>query len=151
MSVKLNLGCGYRKIEGYINIDIRPEVGPDMVLDISEGLPYDNEIDEIRAVDFLEHVPIGRTISTIESIWKALKHHGKFYSVTPSTDGRGAFQDPTHVSFWNKNSFWYYMDDEHRNLYGIKAKFIGELRDVITDPANKIHHVEAILYAVKGK
>jgi len=28
----------------------------------------------------------------------------------PSTDGRGAFQDPTHVSYWNENSFLYYTD-----------------------------------------
>ena len=35
----------------------------------------------------------------------------------PSTDGRGAWQDPTHVSFWNEHSFWYYTD---RN----KAQFI---------------------------
>ena len=28
----------------------------------------------------------------------------------PSTDGRGAFQDPTHVSFWNENSFTYYTE-----------------------------------------
>ena len=28
-------------------------------------------------------------------------------SSTPSTDGRGAFQDPSHVAFYNENSFWY--------------------------------------------
>ena len=33
-------------------------------------------------------------------------------TLTPSTDGRGAFQDPTHVSFWNSNSFWYYTRPE---------------------------------------
>jgi hypothetical protein len=33
-------------------------------------------------------------------------------TITPSTDGRGAFQDPTHVSFWNSNSFWYYTRPE---------------------------------------
>lgn len=35
----------------------------------------------------------------------------------PSTDGRGAWQDPTHVSFWNENSFWYYTQSS-------KAKYI---------------------------
>ena len=32
------------------------------------------------------------------------------FSEIPSTDGRGAFQDPTHVSYWNENSFLYYTD-----------------------------------------
>ena len=31
-------------------------------------------------------------------------------SLTPSTDGRGAYQDPTHVAFYNENSFWYYTN-----------------------------------------
>ena len=37
---------------------------------------------------------------------------GWFLALTPSADGRGAFQDPTHVSFWNSNSFWYYTRHE---------------------------------------
>jgi O-antigen biosynthesis protein len=28
-------------------------------------------------------------------------------SQTPSTNGCGAFQDPTHVSFWSSNSIWH--------------------------------------------
>ena len=35
----------------------------------------------------------------------------------PPTDGRGAWQDPTHVSFWNEHSFWYYTNKN-------KAEFI---------------------------
>ena len=30
----------------------------------------------------------------------------------PSTDGQGTFQDPTHVSFWNSNSIWFYTRPE---------------------------------------
>jgi O-antigen biosynthesis protein len=33
---------------------------------------------------------------------------GWLLAATPSTDVRGAFQDPTNCSFWNvPNSFWY--------------------------------------------
>ena len=61
--IKLNLGSGKRKLEGYVNIDNRPEVDPDVVCDVIEGLPYhDNSINEVRAFDFLEHIPIGKTI-----------------------------------------------------------------------------------------
>ena len=34
-------------------------------------------------------------------------------SMTPSTDGRGAFQDPTHVAFYNQNSFWYFTERQY--------------------------------------
>ncbi len=43
---------------------------------------------------------------------RCLTRHGWLLTLTPSTDGRGAFQDPTHVSFWNSNSFWYYTRPE---------------------------------------
>jgi len=149
--MKLNLGCGYRKIDDFVNIDIRSSVDPDLVCDVTKGLPMrENTIDYIVAFDFLEHVPIGSTIYVIEEIYRVLKPDGKFEHLTPSTDGRGAFQDPTHVSFWNINSWLYYMDDQYRDLYDINAKFTGEIRDLVTDDAHHIIHTHGILKAVKN-
>ena len=149
--MKLNLGSGLRKIDGYINIDNRAEVKPDVICDVPEGLPYpDNSIDEVRAFDFLEHIPLGKTILVIEEIYRVLKPDGFFEHFTPSTDGRGAFQDPTHISFWNYNSWLYYTDDSHRELYGIQAKFnIVQLRDVISNNALRVIHTHGIMEAVK--
>ena len=122
--ISLNLGCGYRKLDGFINIDNRAEVNPDLLCNVIEGLPYDdNSVDVVRADDFLEHIPIGKTVQVVTEIWRVLKPGGIFESSTPSTDGRGAFQDPTHVSFWNRNSWLYYSDPAYRNLYGIEADF----------------------------
>lgn len=148
--IKLNLGCGFRKQKEYINIDNRKETNPDLLCDITNGLPYDNDsIDEIKAFDFLEHIPPDKVIFVIEEIFRVLKNNGKFEHFTPSTDGRGAFQDPTHKSFWNINSWFYFMDDNYRNLYNIKAKFKGENINYITDNMNKIAHVYGNLYSVK--
>jgi SAM-dependent methyltransferase len=137
----LNLGCGYRKIPGYINIDIRPEVNPDLVCDCSEGLPFkDGSVQKVRAFDFLEHIPTGKTVRMIEEIWRVFEPGVEFESLTPSTDGRGAFQDPFHVSFWCANSWLYYMDDAYRDLYGIKAKFEGKVQDYVTSKELRIIH-----------
>jgi predicted SAM-dependent methyltransferase len=129
--MKLNLGCGYNHMPGYVNIDNRPEVNPDLLCDVLGGLPYgDNTVEKVFARDFLEHIPIGKVIGVIENIWRVLKFDGIFESITPSTDGRGAFQDPTHVSFWNQNSWLYYSEPHLRKLYGIKANFeIVEIYD----------------------
>ncbi len=147
---KLNLGSGFRPLTGFINIDSRYEVHPDRICDITQGLHYpNNSVDEVRAFDFLEHIPLGKTVFVIEEIWRVLCPGGIFVSFTPSTDGRGAFQDPTHLSFWNSNSWIYYMDDAHRNLYGIKAKFKGQIEDKVTSAELKIVHTLARLEAVK--
>ena len=150
-AVRLNLGCGYRKLDGYINIDNRKEIEPDACVDIICGLPYsDSSIDEIIASDFLEHIPIGKVIFVMEEIWRVLKPNGIFESLTPSTDGRGAFQDPTHVSFWNKNSWLYYSNKEYRDLYNIKANFdIIKLEDMVTNQSIKIIHTHVIAKATK--
>ena len=150
--MKLNLGAGFRPQAGYINIDNRPEVEPDLLCDIEIGLPYDDDsIDEIRAVDFLEHVHQDKVIFVIEEIWRVLKDGGLFYSLTPSTAGIGAFMDFNHRSYWNLGSFLYFTDDAYRRLYGTKAKFQGEVRDTIIDHRlRNIIHTEATMYAVKS-
>ncbi|MCJ7747939.1 MAG: class I SAM-dependent methyltransferase [Desulfobacterales bacterium] len=135
--LKLNLGSGYQKLDGFVNIDFRPETNPDLCIDVIKGLPYeDNSVDEVRAFDFLEHIPTDKTITVIEEIYRVLKADGRFESFIPSTDGRGAFQDPTHRSFWNRNSWFYYSLPAYRRLYGIKADFEIEVcEDLVDKPA----------------
>jgi predicted SAM-dependent methyltransferase len=51
---KLNLGCGKRKQDGFINIDNRAEFEPDLICDIINGLPFeDDSVDMVLANDFL--------------------------------------------------------------------------------------------------
>ena len=54
---KLNIGCGYVKKEGFINIDISKSVNPDTVVDIEKGLPFkDNTFDYIYSSNVLEEI-----------------------------------------------------------------------------------------------
>lgn len=150
--LKLNLGSGYQKLDGFVNIDSRPETGPDLCIDVAQGLPYvDNSVDEVRAFDFLEHIPADKMIFVMEEIHRVLKPGGKFESLTPSTDGRGAFQDPTHRSFWNRNSWFYYSLPAYRKLYGIKAEFeIRVCEDKLDNPAEwNIVHTYVVAIAKK--
>lgn len=113
----------------------------------------DSSIEEIRAHDIIEHLPNPR--QTMHEIWRVLQPGGKAEIVVPTSDGRGAFQDPTHLAYppFNRNSFFYYTDgDPHRKRfgepYGIKARFrvISERTDRLPDEVVKL---SILLEAVK--
>lgn len=54
---KLNIGCGPKKKEGFINIDISKKVNPDMVVNIENGLPFkDNTFNYIYSCNVLEEI-----------------------------------------------------------------------------------------------
>lgn len=149
---KVDLGAAHGKPQGWIGVDIRPWPGVDYACEVPP-LPFDSHsIGIVRAVDFLEHVP--DQVGLMNEIWRVLTDGGWLLSRTPSTDGRGAFQDPTHVSFWNENSFFYYTDRNFsRYVPDIKARFQGFR--IATDYPNdwckdhKVPYVYADLSAVK--
>lgn len=108
---KLDICCSSRKPSGYIGIDIEQFPGVDVVHDLNMGIPFDdNSVEEVRAFDAIEHLRDG--IFTMKEIWRVLKDQGIVDILVPSTDGRGAWQDLTHVSFWNVNSFGYWVNNQ---------------------------------------
>ncbi|MDO8641496.1 MAG: methyltransferase domain-containing protein [Nitrosarchaeum sp.] len=107
--MKLDLGCSTRKPEGFFGIDILPFPGVDVVHDLNKGIPLnDNSCEIVRAHDAIEHIRDGMMI--MKEIWRVLIVGGQLDILVPSTDGRGAFQDLTHVTFWNENSFGYWIN-----------------------------------------
>lgn len=150
---RVDLGCGPRKPPGYFGIDRHPWQEVDQVADLTLGIPLeDDSVDEIRAVDCLEHLP--DKIYSLNEIWRVLRPGGTAEIVVPSTSGPGAWMDPTHVSYWNALSFWYVQDgNPHRETlgeaYGIKARFKIEELGEITDDRYGIIHVRALLRAIK--
>ena len=140
--IKLNLGCGWTPIEGYINIDVDPLKYADLVQDLNvvPWLFENNSVDEIHAQDCFEHLyPLGKAegqmniVALMRECHRVLKVGGLLDVIVPTTEGRGAWQDPTHVTYWNQNSFLYYVEGtvEHTILdpgFGFKMESCGHER-----------------------
>jgi SAM-dependent methyltransferase len=148
--MRINLGCSDRHLAGFVNVDLVPPA--DLCCDLNaDSWPWQtSSVEEIVAADVIEH--LHDKLHTMNEIWRVLKPGGVVTIVVPTTEGSGAFQDPTHVSFWNRRSFLYY---EAGNLYrerfaityGIQAAF-RVVREQI-DPTMDGPKLTIILAAVK--
>ncbi|MCX5750938.1 MAG: methyltransferase domain-containing protein [Candidatus Saganbacteria bacterium] len=106
-NLKVDLCCGNSKPDSFMGIDIVPGNKVDLVHDLSKGIPLkDNSVEFLRAHNALEHLPDKAKI--MNEIYRVCKNGAKVELALPSTDGRGAFQDPSHITFWNENSFKYF-------------------------------------------
>lgn len=108
--MKLNIGCGNKKLEGYINIDKQPSA--DVCLDLEGAiLPYgNNSIDIILASHVFEHIQ--NLIPLVNECHRVLKPGGVLNIAVPNVEFLEAFQDPTHIRFFTEATWRYWLKDD---------------------------------------
>lgn len=148
-----DLGGAFNHRDGWQPVDIEPMDGNGVQADLTKRWPWeDNSVGAFRAVDFLEHLP--DKMHTMRELHRCLRPGGWLLSCTPSADGRGAFMDPTHVSYWNEFSFWYWTQREQakyiRNFdVRFQAHVLGTEWLSEWHKANNVPYVRAVLVALK--
>lgn len=148
----LDLGGAHNSPPGYTPVDQHLVEGG-IFHTFPAPLPRpDSSVGVIRACDFLEHVE--DKVAMMNEIHRLLAPGGILISKTPSSEGWGAHQDPTHVAFWNPNSFWYYTDPQYAAFVPeITARFqVSRQTHGFPSPwheANRISYVNANLIAKK--
>ena len=97
--LRLNLGCGAKHFDGYINVD---KFGnPDLCFDL-ETFPYpweNNSVAEIEIHHVLEH--LGQQTETylkiIQELYRICQPNAKIHITVPHHRSDRFFHDPTHV------------------------------------------------------
>ena len=118
--------------EGYETVDLRDA---DIIANLDEPWPFsDNSVGCLRSYDVFEHLK--NPIHTMMELYRVLAPGGYAFIQVPSTDGRGAFQDPTHISFWNQNSFLYYTTKQKNKYIDCPVRF-QTMRLYTTDKNNE--------------
>ena len=121
----VDIGGGLNPYPDYVSIDLRKDA--DIIHDLNDGIPLtDNTVGVLNASHILEH--LNDKTKIMAEIHRVLAPGGWAFIQIPSTDGRGAFQDPTHVSYWNENSFLYYTDAYLANFIDNKTIRFQEYR-----------------------
>ena len=97
MAYKLNLGAGYSKYEGFLNVDNDVHCEPDYLLDIEKDkLPFDdNSVDEIILNHVLEHIGDG-FFDLLKEIYRVSNSDVKIHIRVPHHRHDNFLNDPTH-------------------------------------------------------
>jgi SAM-dependent methyltransferase len=108
--VVVDLGCGGRKVDGAVGVDIAAIPGVDVVADIERGLPLrDCSVDAFHAYHVLEHVD--DFLATMTEIWRALRDGGRLYVRSPhAASTYTTWKDPTHRRGLTLATFTYFDD-----------------------------------------
>jgi len=128
--MRLNLGCGKTRFEGWKNIDISREARADEFYDINEGIKETNgSIEEIHAGCVLEQV--GDFMFVLNECWRVLQEGGILKGYVPSTDSKVLHLDPEDKRFFQTGSFDYFNKNKEHwqnfgKVYGYKGWSITE-------------------------
>ena len=146
-ALKLSLGCGDNKPEGFKGVDVVKTKSADYVFDLLK-FPWkqikNNSVDEIECSNFVEHIPHGdsrhdpffKFFDEIHRVLKPAEYDPKnpniptkgFATITcPYYSSMRAWQDPTHQRAISEASFLYlnkkWREDNKLTHYPIKCDF----------------------------
>lgn len=152
-SKRLNLGCGRNILTDWINVDLVPLDGVDVIADLDDcrktKLPFaDNEIDEFFASHLIEH--LHNPLPFMEELHRIAKPNAKATFRVPYGSSDDAFEDQTHVRPYFLKSFgffsqpFYWMAD-----YGYRGDWLTEKIILLVDAhVHQGKNVEQIMFEI---
>lgn len=119
----LDVGCGNRKHDGAIGIDINSNTCADVIHDLNI-IPYpfqDSTFDELYIDNVIEH--LDDVVKIMEELHRLGKPGALIKIDVPYFRARWAFIDPTHKHFFTMESFSYFDPEHvHNKLFPYSSK-----------------------------
>lgn len=112
--MKLDLGCGKNKKEGFTGVDSIAFDGVDVVADLREPWQWeDGSVDEVHCSHTLEHLAWPERVHFFNELYRVLKPGAKATIVIPHWTSARYYGDPTHKEPFSEFGF-YYLNKEWR-------------------------------------
>ena len=118
--MKLNLGCGDKKLEGFMNIDKESLCNPDQIVDL-EVFPWpfeNNTVEEVNMEHILEHIGASTDAhrKIMQELYRICENGAKLRVVVPHPRSDSYLTDPTHVRPITHNTLNMYSKKECRQF-----------------------------------
>lgn len=96
--VKLDLGCGTKKLDGFHGVDVRAFPGVDTVLNLgTQPWPWeDGSVDEAHSSHTVEHLTWPERVHFFNELGRVLKQGGTAKIIVPHWNSARFYGDPTH-------------------------------------------------------
>ncbi len=112
---RLDLGCSYHKLSGYLGLDILKAADVDVQAD-GCALPFaDNVFDEIYSQYALEH--ISDNLAVIQEMFRVCRKDAVIRLILPHSTCPAFYDDLTHVHKYSSRT-WEHFDQELHSLTG---------------------------------
>lgn len=99
--MKLNLGCGNNKLDGYVNCDVVSECRPDRIVDLERvPWPFETSVaEEVVLSHVLEHVGASAQtyLAVIKELYRVCRDGAVVRIAVPHPRHDDFITDPTHV------------------------------------------------------
>jgi predicted SAM-dependent methyltransferase len=113
--LKLDLGCGGNKKEGFIGVDTLKLPGVDVVHDLGNHTwPWaDDSVDEVNCSHMIEHLTWKERVFFFNELHRVMRKGAKAQIVLPHWNSNRYYGDPTHQAPFSEMA-WLYMNKEWR-------------------------------------
>lgn len=113
--IRLDLGCGKTKKDGFTGVDRRDYPGVDVVADLTERWPWDeSSVEEAHMSHVLEHFTGVERVRVFNELYRVLIPGGKATIITPHWASNRAYGDFTHQWPPVAEFLYYYISSEWR-------------------------------------
>lgn len=114
--MKIDIGCGSKKKEGFVGVDQYAMEGVDHVCKIGEeALPFENDsVEEVHCSHFLEHLSAKQRTSFMNELYRVMKNGAQASVIVPHWNSNRAYGDPTHQWPPVSEMYMYYLSKDWR-------------------------------------
>jgi hypothetical protein len=113
--IKLDLGCGKNKKEGFLGVDRRKFPGVDVVTDLMGKWPWKNDtVAEIHMSHVMEHFKGTERVHIVNEMYRVMQKGAKALVIVPSWSSNRAYGDFTHQWPPVSDMWFYYLSKEWR-------------------------------------
>ena len=147
MVKKLDLGCGIRKRNGALGVDIVENSCVDVIHDLNQ-YPYpfnDNEFGDVLMDNSLEH--LSDIVRTMEEIFRISKNNCVVTIKVPYFRSHYAI-DPTHFHYFVSHSFYYFDPTHIFHKYYKYSDATFRVEKIVFDEGHKYSWFMKLLFSI---